>query len=174
MIGVGGHDHFCGALAIGADRAGVVMDSMGTAEALTLMLDRPSATTALADAGLNQGMLRVDEPVYYVFGGLPTSAAAVEWFRGLMGGADHEVLVAEAKAVPPGADGLLFLPHLRLGSPPFPDPIARGAFLGLADTTGRAALYRAVLEGLAADAGERSGEDARPGREGRPASATSS
>jgi xylulokinase len=151
-VGVGGHDHFCGALAIGADRPGVVMDSMGTAEALTLMLGRPSTAAGLADAGLNQGMLRVEEPVYYVFGGLPTSAASVEWFRRLVGGAGHEMLLAEARAIPPGAGGPLFLPHLRIGSPPFPDPIARGAFFGLADTTDRAALYRAVLEGLAADA----------------------
>ncbi len=150
-VGVGGHDHFCGALAIGADRPGIVMDSMGTAEALTLMLDRPSGTTALADAGLNQGMLLVQEPVYYAFGGLMTSAAAVEWFRGVIGGQEHETLLAEARAVPPGAGGLLFLPHLRIGSPPFPDPISRGAFLGLGDTTDRGALYRSVLEGLAAD-----------------------
>ena len=48
---------------------------------------------------------------------------------------------------------MLFLPHLRLGSPPFPDPVARGAFLGLSSTTSRGALFRAVLEGIALDGG---------------------
>lgn len=47
----------------------------------------------------------------------------------------------------------MFLPHLRLGSPPFPDPVGRGAFLGIASTTGRGALFRAVLEGIALDGG---------------------
>ena len=88
----------------------------------------------------------------YVFGGLPTAAAAVEWFRGLHGGLDHATLIAEAEAAASGSNDVLFLPHLRLGSPPFPDPIGRGAFVGLSATTGRGEMFRAVLEGLALDA----------------------
>jgi xylulokinase len=45
------------------------------------------------------------------------------------------------------------LPHLRLGSPPFPDPVGRGAFLGISSGTSRGTLFRAVLEGIALDGG---------------------
>lgn len=153
-VGVAGHDHVCGTLAVGADRPGVVLDSMGTAEALTYIIEAPSADPELGRAGFNQGLIRLERPLWYVFGGLPTSAACVEWFRAAQGvpEPDHATLIAEAAAVPPGSGGVLFLPHLRIGSPPFPDPIARGAFLGLADGTDRGALFRAVLEGLALDA----------------------
>lgn len=152
-IGLGGHDHIVGALAVGADRPGVMLDSMGTAEALTVILAEPRCDPALGTLGFNEGAILVDRPVSYVFGGLPTSAACVEWFRhGPANGAAHEDLIAEARAAPPGADGVLFLPHLRIGSPPFPDPVARGAFLGLSAEAGRGVLFRALLEGLALDA----------------------
>ena len=153
-VGVAGHDHVCGMLAVGADRPGVVLDSMGTAEALTCVIAAPRLDPALGRIGFNQGMIRVREPVWYVFGGLPTSAACVEWFRTALGEPvpDHMTLIAEARRVPPGSEGVLFLPHLRIGSPPFPDPVSRGAFLGLSDRTDRATLFRALLEGLALDA----------------------
>lgn len=151
VVGVGGHDHICGLLAVGADRPGVLFDSVGTAEALTLVREAPVIDPALGWDGFNQGVIRVDQPLYYVFGGLPTAAAAVEWFRGLHGGVDHAALIAEAEALPSGSEGVLFLPHLRLGSPPFPDPIGRGAFLGLSAGTSRGALFRALLEGIALD-----------------------
>lgn len=152
VVGVGGHDHLCGLLAVGADAPGVLMNSLGTAEALTLVLDRPVTDGSLARSGFHQGVVEVDRPLAYVFGGLPTSAAAVEWFRaGLADGADHATLVAEAAAVPDGVHEVMFLPQLRLGSPPHGDPVARGAFLGLSDGCDRGVLFRAVLEGLALD-----------------------
>jgi xylulokinase len=151
VVGVGGHDHVCGMLAAGADRSGVLFDSMGTAEALTFVQEGPLRDPALGWDGFNQGVLEVDRPLYYVFGGLPTAAAAVEWFRRVHDAADHAALIAEAEAAPWGSDGVMFLPHLRLGSPPFPDPIGRGAFVGLSAATSRGDLFRAVLEGIALD-----------------------
>ena len=153
IVATGGHDHTCGLLAIGADHPGVVMDSMGTAEALSFTLAQPSLDGQLAEQGFNQGRLQVDEPFFYIFGGLPTSAAAVEWFRTRVADdRSHDELIEAARSVPPGCNGTLFLPHLRIGSPPYPDPVSRGAFLGLADDSDLSTLYRAVLEGLALDA----------------------
>ena len=79
-------------------------------------------------------------------------SAVEERFRAAHGGTDHATLIAEAEAADP-AEQVLFLPHLRLGSPPFPDPVGRGAFLGLSSTVSRGALFRSVLEGIALDAG---------------------
>jgi xylulokinase len=152
-VAVAGHDHVCGTLAVGADQSGVLLDSMGTAEALTYMLQAPSRDPELGRQGFNQGHVKVDRPLWYIFGGIPTSAASVEWFRRAQATEPaHAELIAEAERIPPGSEGVLFLPHLRIGSPPFPDPIARGAFLGLADNTSRGAMFRAVLEGIALDA----------------------
>jgi len=51
--------------------------------------------------------------------------------------------------IEPGSQGVVFLPHLVYGPPPDPDTASRGAFIGLTAHVTRAALYRAVLEGLA-------------------------
>lgn len=151
-IGVGGHDHVMGMLAAGAAEPGTVLDSMGTAEALTLPLVAPRLDPVLAAEGFNQGVALVERPIPYLLTGLMTSAACVEWCRALLApGEPIGSLVAAARAVPPGSRGVLFLPHLRFGSPPFPDPEGRGAFLGLGTATGPAELFRAVLEGIALD-----------------------
>ncbi len=52
-------------------------------------------------------------------------------------------------AVPAGSDGLLFLPYLSGERSPHPDPLARGAFVGLTLAHDRRHLTRAVLEGVA-------------------------
>ena len=152
-VGVGGHDHILGALAAGAWREGVVVNSLGTAEALLVALDRPIDGVELGRRGYNQGAIFVDRPGYYAVGGLFTSGAAIEWFRRLLGGdlSDAE-LIKEGEAAPPGSLGVCFLPHLRMASSPRPNAAARGAFIGLGTDAGRGVLYRAILEGIAFDA----------------------
>jgi xylulokinase len=95
----------------------------------------------------------------YVFGGAITAGASVTWFRetfcqaeiaaGLAQGIDpHALLEREATPLPPGADGLLFLPYLMGERSPVWDAQASGCFIGLGLHHGRAHLYRAVLEGV--------------------------
>ncbi len=58
-------------------------------------------------------------------------------------------LLAPAADVPPGSEGLLFLPYLTGERTPHPDPLARGAFVGLTVRHRQPHLTRAVLEGVA-------------------------
>src|SRR5919106_2423839 len=148
-VGVGGHDHMVGALALGALGQGILFNSLGTAEALTVTLARPSADPELLRLGYSQGAVEVERPLYYVFGGFPTSGACIEWFRSLFDGIGHDILIDEASTVPAGCHGVTFVPDLRGRISPVPDPLARGAWFGLSADTTRAALYRALLEGLA-------------------------
>ena len=59
------------------------------------------------------------------------------------------MLDAEAGSVPPGADGVTFLPYLQGERTPHRNASARGAFLGLSLAHARAHMTRAVLEGIA-------------------------
>jgi xylulokinase len=65
-----------------------------------------------------------------------------------MGGASYDSLIAEAAKFPPGSNGLCFLPQLRGGDQPYPNPHARGAFIGITGDSSTGALFRSVLEGL--------------------------
>jgi xylulokinase len=55
-------------------------------------------------------------------------------------------------AVPPGSDGVVFLPHLAGAMAPVTDAGARGAFVGLSLATSREHLVRAAVEGTALNA----------------------
>ena len=61
----------------------------------------------------------------------------------------YEYITDAAATVPPGAEGLLFLPYLTGERTPHKDPYARGAFVGLSLRHGKPHLARAVLEGVA-------------------------
>lgn len=62
-----------------------------------------------------------------------------------------ETMTAMVRAVPPGADGLVYLPYLSESGiiAPVVDQHARAQFHGLSPRHGRPALFRAVLEGVA-------------------------
>ena len=157
VVGVGGHDHVCGGFAAGAVRPGVLLDSLGTAEALYLTVDRPVVGAANRHLGFWQGLVRLNRPFAYLGAGVNSSGGTIEWFRGLLGDAEHplperDTLIAEAAAQPPGSGGTLFLPHLAYASQPHSDLESRGGFAGLTTGTTRGALFRAVLEGLALEA----------------------
>lgn len=153
VVAVAGHDHIMGALAIGALAPGVLLDSMGSAEGLTLALPAATAEPELCRRGYSQGVVEVEAPVPFVFGGFPTAGACIEWFRTLFGAEiGYEQLIAEAAEVPPTCDGVTFVPDLRGRISPVPDPLARGVWFGLGGDATRATLFRAVLEGLAFEA----------------------
>ena len=150
IVAAGGHDHVVGALAMGVFEPGRLLDSLGTAEALLLPLAQPIMNPTMGEEGYTQGA-HVAPGRYYAFGSQHTSGAALAWARDVLG-TDHPALIAEAETVPPGSLGVAFLPHLRLADPPTNDHRVRGAWVGLSTDTGRGALYRAVLEGLACGA----------------------
>jgi len=92
----------------------------------------------------------------HAFGATATTGAALKWITSVVGlndpsspGEGYAQLLAEAERVPPGAGGLLFLPHLMGERGPQPNAKATGTFFGLTLGHGRAELARAVLEGCA-------------------------
>lgn len=54
-VGAGGQDHVCAALALGVTEPGMLLDSIGTAEALFLVVDGVDTEGRLAEAGIGQG-----------------------------------------------------------------------------------------------------------------------
>src|SRR5579872_839257 len=148
IVGVGGHDHLCGLFAAGAAKPGVLLDSIGTAEAILRTMDQPIVNGDVHRQGFIQGAIATHRALSYVGGGINSAGGAIEWFRQLTGNAAHDVLIAEARAIPPIDHGIVFLPLLAYGAAPEPDIAARGAFIGLTKDATRASLYRAVLEGL--------------------------
>ena len=60
----------------------------------------------------------------------------------------YEIMSDLAAESPPGANRLLYLPHLLGERTPHWNPLARGGFIGLTMTHNRADIIRSVLEGV--------------------------
>jgi xylulokinase len=147
----GGHDHICAAFASGVTEPGDILDSIGTAEALLAATASAPLSEVTAGAGFAMGCHVVPKR-FYLLGGITMSGGAVDWSTHLLGRPPADLMDLAAH-VAPGADGLYFVPHLR-GSLSLPaDPAAKGAFLGLRDIHHAGHVMRAVLEGLACEAG---------------------
>lgn len=140
----GGHDHICAALACGAFTARVVLDSPGTAEGLTSGL--PGLPAPLMAGGFGVGP-HVVKGHSYLLGGVYSSGGALEWVRKLLGIESFEALQALAAPLEPG-QAPLFLAQFHGLGPPFNDPTASGAYLGVTPEHGRAHFVRAVYEGI--------------------------
>ncbi|MGA2066087.1 MAG: FGGY family carbohydrate kinase [Thermoguttaceae bacterium] len=169
---LGGHDYCCGALPTGAFRPGVVLDVLGTWEMVVTALAEPVLTPAVRQMGII-----VDSHVacgMWTAMGATVAADMLEWFartfghtatddpsrrltaagaaagaaRTTAGGIDWPGLTAEAAASPPGANGVLFLPHMSGSHCPIVDHRSLGAFAGLRNAVGRGDMLRAVIEGL--------------------------
>lgn len=79
-----------------------------------------------------------------------SAAGSLQWYRDTLApDLSFDELLKEAEAIPAGSDGLQFLPYLSGERTPHPDPLARGAFIGLTLRHSRAHMTRAVLEGVA-------------------------
>ncbi|MBI1256879.1 MAG: xylulokinase [Chloroflexi bacterium] len=92
--------------------------------------------------------------MWYILGATLSAGLSLRWLRGVMGMADlgkaaYERFSAEAAAVAPGAEGLIFLPYLSGERTPYMDPHARGGFIGLSSFHEQGHLARAVMEGVA-------------------------
>ena len=142
----GGGDQAANAVGVGAVRAGVGALSLGTSGVVFVPTDRP----VVEPRGRVHAFCHALPDTWHVMGVMLSAAGSLRWYRDTVApGVEFGSLVAEAEAVPAGADGLRFLPYLTGERTPHADPTARGAFVGLTVRHGRAHLTRAVLEGVA-------------------------
>ncbi len=142
----GGGDQAANAVGTGAVVDGIVALSLGTSGVVFASSDTP----IIEPDGRLHAFCHAAPGKWHLMGVMLSAAGSLRWFRdALAPGVDFDRLVAEAAAVPPGSDGLLFLPYLTGERTPHPDPLARGAFVGLTVRHTRAHLTRAVLEGVA-------------------------
>jgi xylulokinase len=142
----GGGDQAANAVGVGAVDPGVVALSLGTSGVVFAATDQP----IVEPAGRVHAFCHAVPDRWHLMSVMLSAAGSLRWFRDAVApGVDFGDLVDEAASVPAGSDGLLFLPYLTGERSPHPDPLARGAFVGLTVGHGRAHLTRAVIEGVA-------------------------
>ena len=141
----GGGDQAANGVAVGAIDPGVVGLSLGTSGVVFTATDRPS----VEPEGRLHAFCHSVANRWHFMGVMLSAAGSFRWFRDTVAPTeDFGALAAAAGDVPAGADGLVFLPYLTGERTPHPDPLARGAFVGLTVRHEREHMTRAVLEGV--------------------------
>jgi xylulokinase len=142
----GGGDQAANAVGVGAVAEGTVALSLGTSGVVFATTNEP----LFEPAGRVHAFCHAVPDRWHMMSVMLSAAGSLRWFRdALAPGMEFADLLASAAEVPAGSDGLLFLPYLTGERSPHPDPLARGAFVGLTVAHDRRHLTRAVLEGVA-------------------------
>lgn len=145
-VAAGAGDQAAAAVGAGITGPGPLSVVLGTSGVVLAATDR-----FLSDAsGRVHAFCHAAPDRWLVMGVMLSAAGSLAWFhKTLLPGVDYDAMLEEAANVPPGCEGLTFLPYLAGERTPHADPDARGAFCGLSITHGRGSLTRAVLEGVA-------------------------
>jgi xylulokinase len=142
-VAAGGGDNAAAAVGVGVVEGGLLSSSVGTSGVLF------AATDAFTPdpSGRIHAFCHAVPAAYHLMGVTLSAGGSLSWWRDVMG-ADYDELVEAASRVPPGSEGLLFLPYLSGERTPHLDPQARGGFYGLTSRHGAPHMTRAVMEGV--------------------------
>lgn len=142
----GGGDQSAQAIGVGAIRPGVLAVTLGTSG----VVFATTQSALIESQGRLHAFCHAVPERWHLMGVMLSAAGSLQWYRDILApNVDFADLVDEASRTAAGSDGLLFLPYLSGERTPHPDPLARGAWVGLTLRHTRAHLTRAVLEGVA-------------------------
>lgn len=142
----GGGDQSAQAVGVGAVRPGTIAVTLGTSGVVFAATEAP----LIEPQGRLHAFCHAVAGRWHLMGVMLSAAGSLQWYRDKFAcERNFDELVSEASQVPAGSDGLIFLPYLSGERTPHPDPLARGAWVGLTTRHGQAHLTRSVLEGVA-------------------------
>jgi len=145
-VAAGGGDQAAGAVGVGAVEPGVVALTVGTSG--VVFATTPSAL--IEPDGRLHAFCHAAPGMWHFMGVMLSAAGSLQWYRDTLApDMSFDDLLKEVESIPAGSEGLQFLPYLSGERTPHPDPLARGAFIGLTLRHSRAHMTRAVLEGVA-------------------------
>jgi xylulokinase len=145
----GAGDQAASAVGMGIVKAGMVSATIGTSG----VVFAHSNTMADNPGGIMQGFCHAIPDKWCVFGTMLSAGGALEWLRQTLFAEDKstrvfEHMMTEAEKTAPGSRNLFFLPYLDGERCPYADPFARACWIGLSREHDKAAMTRAVIEGI--------------------------
>jgi xylulokinase len=141
----GGGDQPVQAIGNGAVQEGVFCTSIGTSGQVSLFsqtpLRDPDCRVHTFCHAANRG--------WSVFGATLSAGLCLKWLNSrILGNPGYAAIDDMAGEIPPGSDGVVFLPYLNGERTPHFNSDARGLFTGLSVSHDRRHMARAVMEGV--------------------------
>lgn len=141
----GGGDQAAQAVGVGAVEPGIVALTLGTSGVVFASVDEP----IVEPAGRLHAFCHAVPGKWHLMGVMLSAGGSLRWFRDTFApDLDFGEIVEGTSFIPVGSEGLIFLPYLTGERTPHPDPLARGAFVGLTVRHTLDYMARAVLEGV--------------------------
>ena len=152
----GAGDCAAGAVGNGIVSRGTLSTSIGTSGIMFVHSD----DVQIDPAGRLHTFCHAVRGKWHLMGVSLSGGGCLQWFRNTLCQAEveaakkkktsaYEMITDEAVAIPPGSEGLFFLPYLSGKRTPHADPDARACFIGLTLKHGRGHMVRAIMEGVA-------------------------
>ncbi|WP_299134458.1 xylulokinase [uncultured Amaricoccus sp.] len=143
VVAGGAGDNAAAACGVGVTTPGDAFISLGTSGVLFVSNARFSPNTD----GAVHAFAHAIPDTWHQMGVILSASDSLEWLSRVAGRKPAEL--ASAVSLEAGPSRVTFLPHLSGERTPHNDAAARGAFIGLAQSTGLADLTQAVMEGVA-------------------------
>lgn len=142
----GGGDQAAGAVGMGAVEPHIIGLTVGTSG----VVFAPLPKYTYEPQGRLHAFCHAVPNQWHFMGVMLSAAGSLQWYHDTLApDVPFDELLAPAIDIQAGSEGLLFLPYLSGERTPHPDPLARGAFVGLTVRHTQAHMTRAVLEGVA-------------------------
>jgi xylulokinase len=143
VVGCGDEHGAC--LGAGLVVSNLVCDITGTAEPVCAAADEP----VFDETGLVETHAHADSRLWLIENPGFVSGGSLRWYSDNIARVGYDEMTRDAERVPPGSEGLVFLPCLSGAMTPTWNGNARGVFHGLSMRHGLAHMTRAVFEGCA-------------------------
>ncbi len=152
----GAGDQAAGGVGTGTVKNGIVSVVLGTSGVVFAHTDK----LLIEPEGKLHSFCHASPGTWHIMGVTLSAAGSFRWFRDTFCEQEikeandknidvYDVLTGYASKVPPGSEGLIFLPYLTGERTPYPDPDAKGTFTGITVRHNIKYFVRAVLEGVA-------------------------
>ncbi len=150
-VSYGGGDAACATRGAGVCDSSKAYASIGSSAWVSTLTKDP----VLDEHMRMQHFFDLDGRRFNVCGTVQSAGIAVDWVLGVcadgrrLSGREYREIEASLAEIPPGSEGIVFLPYLMGERTPHWDAQARGAFVGFSLFHGRNELIRSVYEGVA-------------------------
>ena len=139
----GGLDAACGTLGAGVYLPKQTQIQGGQAGGMSICEDKPIAHPQLIFSP------HVVPDLWLLQGGTVGGGGVLRWFKQELGeGRSFAELTALAETIPPGSEGVVFLPYMAGERAPIWNPDAKGVFYGLSFDKTKGHMVRSALEGV--------------------------
>lgn len=151
----GAGDQAAGAVGNGIVKSGIISSTIGTSGVVFAHSDE----VVIDPKGRVHTFCHAIPNTWHVMGVTQGAGLSLKWFRDnfcieekrtaeLMMVDPYDLMAQEAKKIPVGCNGLIYLPYLMGERTPHLDPYARGVFFGLSGKHEKQHMLRSVMEGV--------------------------